>query len=717
MQSHARSGASVYRPPITNSARLAVISACGTVLAIVAYVSTGGLISVLSHGPVALAMLVASIGLGLPVVRWFVEADAPPSRRMLYGAGIGLGAMSLLVLGLGTIGILSRAFWIVLVSALIVAAIVQVRRMLSAMPRATEAPHEGRSAAWLLMLLAPFAAFALLAATVPPGLLWPAEGFGYDALEYHLGAPRDYLDAGRVGYLPHNIYANFPLNVEMLYLLAMILHGDPVQAGISCQLLHAMLAVLTVAAVWMALRDAGRRPAMFGAAFVGVTPFLVYLSGLAYVEHGLLFFSALSLCAAMRALRDGERRAGPAAGLFAGLACGCKYTGVVSTALPLLAALMIGRLLGARRARPVAFAAACALAFSPWLVKNAVATGNPFFPLGYAVFGASEHAWTDALAEQWSKGHQPSPADRPLQRRLVRLYDQIVASPLYGPIAAMGLASLLVAIPNGVRRLTSAPHGDGGGFADSFTAGAFASALMLVTGLACWLGLTHLVDRFAIVMIVPSAILITLVGQQLIARARNAAVVIGASALLVVAAANFTVVWRIFTTGRADDGKAAIDYLAQDFFGRTELFGDGSPVAPHLTRLNRELLAGRRVLIVADARRFYLERGADYCVVFNRNPFAEAAERLTPMELTNWLRERGYDYVYVDWTEMRRLRSTYGFWPSIDERLFEQLSAVGVTPIEDFRMEGVVARPYATLFAISPRGDGPASESRTPRAP
>ena len=61
----------------------------------------------------------------------------------------------------------------------------------------------------------------------------------------------------------------------------------------------------------------------------GTTPFLVYLSGVAYVETGLLFFAAAALLAAT-AICDGSKgilRRALAAGLLAGFAAGCGIVG------------------------------------------------------------------------------------------------------------------------------------------------------------------------------------------------------------------------------------------------------------------------------------------------------------------------------------------------------------------------------------------------------
>ncbi|MFQ5411473.1 MAG: hypothetical protein ACE5EC_04225 [Phycisphaerae bacterium] len=143
-----------------------------------------------------------------------------------------------------------------------------------------------------------------------------------------------------------------------------------------------------------------------------------------------------------------------------------------------------------------------------------------------------------------------------------------------------------------------------------------------------------------------------------------------------------------------------ISYLKADLFGRTDWITDGPLAPPHLPRLNGILRDGERILVVADARRLYLHPGADTCVVFNRNPFAEAAEHLSTDGLIDWLRRKGYTYVYVDWNEMRRLReSRYGFWASLTRDRFVRLEKAGLQCVESFSImpDGP---PYGTLYLV-----------------
>ncbi len=154
--------------------------------------------------------------------------------QLVLAAGLGLGALSLLVLGLGALGVLHRAVWISLLILFGLGGLWRGFALLRLHGTVADEDADGDGDGWMRWLwlgVIGFGGLALLAGTIPPGILWPAEGNGYDVLEYHLGVPREYFEAGCISYLSHNIYSNFPFNVEMLYLLTMVLHGEPRRLG------------------------------------------------------------------------------------------------------------------------------------------------------------------------------------------------------------------------------------------------------------------------------------------------------------------------------------------------------------------------------------------------------------------------------------------------------------------------------------------------------
>ena len=268
-------------------------------LVIVAGESLGAVDVLVRDGAWAVLLLVSGCGWGLWPMSAFQPASGSRAWTVLGATALGLGGLAAGGLVLGCAGIFAPAIWwgVILVGVVLGVTFLALKRAeLAGRPRA-----EGvGGAAWVVLILAPFLALGILSASTPPGVLWVEEGFGYDVLEYHLGLPKEYFVTGRIAYLPHNVYANFPANIETLYLWTMVLRGDPWRAAISAKLLNLLLGALAVWACWLAGREFSRRSALPAAVLAGGAGWLVYLSGVAYVENGMMLFGALSVAATPR---------------------------------------------------------------------------------------------------------------------------------------------------------------------------------------------------------------------------------------------------------------------------------------------------------------------------------------------------------------------------------------------------------------------------------
>lgn len=682
---------------VVRSPRPAVVAAvtAALVLGAVASQSVLSLVILVADGIFAAGIVLAATGGGLWLVRLLGLSDAPVRWQLLLGAALGLGGLALLVLGLGVIGVLQPMVWVVLLVALGLAGLVRIARLRHRTGVAADSP--AGALMWLWLTIAPFVALWVLVSTVPPGFLWAEEGWGYDVLEYHLQLPKEYLQAGRIGYAPHNVYANFPSNVEMLYLLGMVLRADVLPGAATASVLNAGLAALFVAAAWLAGRETSARAGVVSGAVAAGLGYVTYLSGIAYVENGLLFFGMMSVAAVLRAqCADVAPRAATrwmlAAGLFAGLCAGCKYTAVALVVFPLLVMIPIGR--PARRPgvlrELLVFAAGAALSFAPWLVKNAAMTGNPVFPLLNGASRASPPGWGDAETAHFDDSHAPAPSERTVPARLRKLWEHVPGdhAQRYGPLIFVLAAATLVA-----RRPSRSD---------------FANLVMLIVQVAVWLFATHLYARFAVPFVLP---LLALAGRAIECRSSprwRAAVIF---AIVAGAAFNLAMISRLYAEHFYADGDRA------ELAGAEAFFTDGIGLGHEpLAIVNRELPADARILLVGDAKAFYFQRDVDYCVVFNRNPFVEAVrDAATTEDAVKWLQSRGYTHVLVNWAEVERLRrSRYGFPAEITPALFERLTSAGL--VHQARIEtagGGVA--FADLYSVPSPDSGDAPTSRSSR--
>jgi len=669
-------------PLIPAHARVAGLFVLLTALGL-GVISTQLLLSAVLDCIAALLILVPPIFLGYGIVSLLPPASIPARWRLPLAVGLGLGATSLLVLGLGLIGVLSRPVWLAILGLFLLFGVLSFRRASPDCDQASSssfiAPRPRWVYAWLLFV--PFLVIALRNASNAPGFIWAEEGYGYDVLEYHLQVPKEYVQQGQISYLPHNVYANFPSNVEMLYLLSMIVHGESSNLGTVANMIHLCLGVLFVLALWCIGREWSPGAGM-AAAFVGGTVgWLPYLCGLAYVENGMLFFGALSLAALLRAsllsasMQD-RRLWMVLSGVFAGFACGCKYPAVPLIAVPLLLAAMLidFRPWTVRLRHGVAFGMGCLVAFAPWLVKNTVLTGNPVFPLANSIFRATPPGWGADEDQRWVHGHSPSQDERNFTARAQNIW----ARTLGDPLQRFGPAVFLIPLALCFRR--------------NWGEDSLSLLVVFVAQLLVWAFATHLFARFAVPLVLPLSAMVAL-GFHRMSRSQER---IGIVAAVVLGAA-----WNISFAARLSRTEA-LSAAPESLFSQGQATG-----FEYLGVINSELPKSAKLLLIGDAKAYYIEREADYCVVFNRNPFVEAIRAAkSPADIMQWLRARNYTHILVNWSEVARLRATYGFASEIAPTLFDQLQEYGLNPVRSFPHPTSGAR-YIDLWAMQPTAVSP----------
>ena len=217
----------------------------------------------------------------------------------------------------------------------------------------------------------------------------------WDALAYHLELPHLYLQAGRLIFVPYNLFWGNPQLGEMLFTLAMAL----------CRLQTAAVFSVLFGSVWL-LGVIGFSSHWSGellgwdektAARCGWAACAALLVGYS-IRHQFAWSYVDILAAPMGLgllicvfewLKDRKDSWLNWAGVFLGLAVGVKYpSAILGLAVYLVVLWRIRPLRGAFLS--VLRSGAISLAvFSPWLIKNALFTGNPLFPYLMPTFWAS----------------------------------------------------------------------------------------------------------------------------------------------------------------------------------------------------------------------------------------------------------------------------------------------------------------------------------------
>jgi hypothetical protein len=314
----------------------------------------------------------------------------PPVARLALNAGLGLAAISLLLMVLGIADLFVRWMMVLLLLGIAVITLPGWRTVWQDARRVRWPGAATGWQRWFRFYGIASLAMALLLALAPPT--------AWDSLVYHLTGPRLYLEARRIGHPLDLPYLGFPALGQMHFLLA-LLWSDRAAA-----LFHFGYGLMALAlTVELSRRIAGEAATWFAAVVFLSVPTLLNLMQAPYVDLSLLFYTSASFYLFLRwrdafLEQEGERGWLVLLGLFIGFAGGLKYT-AVATPLALAASIVVtSRRHGAVAVlRRVALVAAVALAaVAIWPLENWLTTGNPFYP-----FFADNALYWDAWRGWW----------------------------------------------------------------------------------------------------------------------------------------------------------------------------------------------------------------------------------------------------------------------------------------------------------------------------
>lgn len=505
---------------------------------------------------------------------------------------------------------------------------------------------------WLVAV--PWSVYLLWGAMTPPT--------DFDVREYHLQGPKEWFQSGRIHYLRHNVYTSFPFLTEMLSLSGMAIQRDWWSGALTGQLVLAVYQLLTCGIVVSAgCRWFGRGPGCLAGLIWLTTPWTLRISLIAYAEGSLGFYTTAAIVLSLilaRVPAGGVRGRGLLlVGFLAGSAMASKYTGLLLAVLPIAAGWCVwwlrtaGSPVGLWRSTDCRrgflceaglYTAGVVLAVGPWLLKNAVETGNPVFPLGWSVFGGSE--WNEPLNVRWKQAH--GAPEHSLSRVPQHFLDAAVRNKWTSPLLfGLGLPVLLLWRRSVELRM-----------------------LLLATGwgFLVWWAMTHRIDRFW----VPLVPLLSLLA--------------GVCVLL-----SSAVWWRGLVFGSVIAGTvfnlrfstlALVGFHAglMDLEGARQL-----TIRSDLQFLNQQLPKTARVLMVGEAEVFDADFALLYNTVFDDSVFEQLTGQAGPDEIPGRLRSAGVTHVLVNWREILRYRlpGSYGYAEYVQPQRFAELQSGGVLGI------------------------------------
>jgi len=328
------------------------------------------------------ALDLSALCLGALFLRCLPLSHALARFRFLYQFGIGFALLGLGVLLLAALHLLDhRDFAVLLLAPPVLWALVSWSRLRTFASRGF-AGRPSRAALWWSAAYGILLSSAFLHAFGPD--------VGWDALTYHLAFPERYLFENGIWMTPFSHLSGYIAATQMLYVLALFLDGSSLAV-----LIHFEFGVLTLAALWQLGKSTSRRAALLAPLFVIADPLFQIELGWAYSDLSLSFYStlaAIALCTFLqqRDDRQADGRTLVYAGIACGLCCATRYLGAT-----VLIALLAVIWLPPRHARMRDNLRACltlaglsALVMLPWMIRNAVFTGDPVTPLLQSLFYA-----------------------------------------------------------------------------------------------------------------------------------------------------------------------------------------------------------------------------------------------------------------------------------------------------------------------------------------
>ncbi len=637
--------------------------------------------SALASAGCAVAILASAFAVGAVAIDLLT-----PEKNLLtalFSMAAGLWILSVAILLVGAVSI-SGLPWVFLLAACWL--LPAPRRFFRRVGPASE-----KFDCWAKLMLVCMIAAALLSllrTMTPP--------FEYDTLEYHLGAPAEYIRAGRIIALPHNFFSNMPQLTEMLYLLAL-----KMSSGAAATLLHWSFGVMGAVAVYaIATRLWNRQIGLTSAALFYCVPLILDLSETARIDLATTFFAVLAFgallvwqqerspavegCAELgsssapsTALQRSAATTGfwfCGAALAVGAAVATKWTAVPVVALPVFVFLVV---VTKSFRLPFVFCLLSSVFVVPWLVKNWLLMGNPVYPLLYGVFH-SPH-WSAEQAALFARKHYASFGWDGWAQFAGLIWQYSFSERFAAPLLLMTAPLILL-----LRNVTPSVRRAG---------------WLFVAAYAGWFLLTFRPWRFLFpafpLAAMTGAYALHVVGQgrfvRMIVRAAvTVVVVVGLAEEVSVTLVDEEDYNQL--PPRMNSVQYALGQVSRDEF--IERMGGG--IFEPVMWMNRHLPPTAKVLYVGEVRAYYARNPVVCSTAFDQAPLASMLQQANNANtLFDLMNSRGITHIYVDSIEWDRLGKSYGYLVNINENLFNRFIKSYTQPVH-------VHGPYAVYELKNP---------------
>jgi len=230
---------------------------------------------------------------------------------------------------------------------------------------------------------------------------------GWDATNYYLYVPKVYISEHGIIYLPSHILAGGPQLIEMIFALSILLYD-----GIAAVLMNWWIGVFILIATYVFARKFFNKPlSLMVVAIVSYIPEFAYYFGEGKPTLGMHLFGILCAMTFIWCLENWNFKYLVLSAIFGGFAMASGViSGIIIMALVATAAvLMLLRRpnLKAQVNQLLLFLMIIGILGLPFYIRNAILTGNPFFPFCCSLFGGKN--WNPDLQRYFAGCYIPRP--------------------------------------------------------------------------------------------------------------------------------------------------------------------------------------------------------------------------------------------------------------------------------------------------------------------
>jgi len=297
------------------------------------------------------------------------------AEEVAFSIMLGTGLVGLLIFGLGMLGLFRALPVALLIVALLAFTRNEAFHLYHALIGAAKHNFIAKDRRVATLLFCALVVVLALRAAVPPHAV--------DEAIYHLVAPKQFIDAGRIYPLYDNFSGDMPLLAHMFYVVCLIAKTD-----IAARLFSLALAVTSAIALYaFCARFFNRKMgtlAMFGFFGAGMVTEIAITTRVDVTLAGMSF---IALYAMMNYFETDSRGWLWASALLSGSSIGIKYTAGIWVGL--IGVMFLYESLIRKReslvtvlSRGLLFSTVALATFSPWMLKNYAYFHNPVYPFG-----------------------------------------------------------------------------------------------------------------------------------------------------------------------------------------------------------------------------------------------------------------------------------------------------------------------------------------------